>query len=189
MVNSIYMVYRQSRSHSHQSQAGFTLIELIIIVSLTIILMLTASALFMTFLISGAKINSTQTVKQEGQYALSQMEFLLRNAVEILPNTLGDECEADMTEIKLKSFDGGETTLLIEDDGGVNKIASNSGVYLTSEAVEIADDLNFTCTQSNDESHPHINISFTLRKGTPGVDQARDIVEETFSTSTTIRSL
>ncbi|MBU0576470.1 type II secretion system GspH family protein [Patescibacteria group bacterium] len=173
----------------HHLQSGFTLIELIIAVSLTVMLLLTASALFMTFLISGAKVNSTQLVKQEGQHALIQMEFLLRNAIELLPNSFGDECIADMTEIKFRSIDGGETTLAIEDDGGVDKIASNSGVYLTSGAVKIVNGINFTCTQNSDESHPHISISFTLRKGTPGLDPTRDIVQETFTASATVRSL
>lgn len=173
---------------SHQ-KAGFTLIELIIVVALTVIMLLTASALFMTFLISGAKVNSSQLVKYEGNYALTQIEFLLRNAIELVPNSLGNECEADMNEIKIRSIDGGETTIVVEDDGGVDKIASNSGIYLTSAAVEIVDDITFDCSQNNDQSHPHINVYFTLRKGTPGIDQARDIVEETFTASTTIRSL
>ncbi|MFH1959029.1 MAG: type II secretion system protein [Patescibacteria group bacterium] len=177
------------RARAYQ-QAGFTLIELLIVITLTVIMLLTASTLFMTFLISGAKVNSAQLVKQEGQHALTQIEFLLRNAIEIVPNRFDQQCIANMTEIKFRSMDGEETTLSIEDDGGIDKIASNSGIYLTSDAVEIVGgSINFTCTQNNDQSHPHVNFSFTLRKGTLGVDKARDIVEETFTASTTIRSL
>lgn len=176
-------------SQINQNSRGFTLIELLIVISLTVILMLSASVLFMTFLISNSKINSAQLVKQEGRYALQQMEFLLRNALEILPNGLSQECETDMSEIVFYSLDGGTTSLGIEDDGGVNKIASNSGIYLTSDAVTITDGPTFSCVQDSDESHPHISITFTLRKGTPGLDRDRDIVEETFSTSTTLRSL
>ena len=172
-----------------RNRSGFTLIELLIVVSITVILMLTASVLFMTFLISSSKINSAQLVKQEGRYALQQMEFLLRNALELLPNELDQECEADMSEIKFLSIDGGITSLGIEEVDGTNKIASNSGIYLTSNAVEVTNGPIFDCTQDSDQSHPHINITFTLRKGTPGLDQTRDIVEETFTTSTTLRSL
>ena len=172
-----------------QKQNGFTLIELLIVISLTVVLMLAASALFLTFLVSNNKVNSAKIVKQEGQHALQQMEFLLRNALELQTNYYGQECALDMAEIKFLSIDGGTTTLGIEDDGGTNKIASNSGIYLTSDAVEITDGPTFDCVQDSDQSHPHINITFTLRKGTPGLDQARDIVEETFTTSTTLRSL
>ncbi|MBT3250111.1 MAG: type II secretion system protein [Candidatus Pacebacteria bacterium] len=173
---------------SIKEKSGFTLIELLIVTSITVILLLSASVLFMTFLISNSKINSEQLVKQEGQHALSQIEFLLRNALEILPNELGQECELGMTEIKFFSIDGGTTSLKKEDVDGNNKIASNSS-YLTSSTVEITDGPTFNCTQDNDESHPHINISFTLRKGTPGLDRDRDIVEEIFTSSTTVRSL
>ncbi len=151
--------------------------------------MLSASVLFMTFLITNSKVSSAQLVKQEGQHALNQIEFLLRNALEILPNELGQECETNMSEIKFVSIDGGITSLKKEDDNGANKIASNSGIYLTSSAVDITNGPIFSCTQDNDQSHPHINITFTLRKGTPGLDKDRDIVEETFSSSTTVRSL
>jgi prepilin-type N-terminal cleavage/methylation domain-containing protein len=172
-----------------QNHRGFTLIELLIVISTVVILMLTASVLFMTFLISNSKINSAQLVKQEGRYSLQQMEFLLRNAIELLPNSLDQECEAHMSEIKFRSIDGGVTSLGIENDDGIDKIASNSGVYLTSNAVEVTEGPTFNCIQDSDQSHPHINITFTLRKGTPGLDQARDIVEETFTASTILRSL
>lgn len=171
------------------NRSGFSLIELLIVVTLTVMLLLTASVLFMTFLVGGSKVNNTQLVKQEGQYAISQMEFLLRNAVELLPNDSGNECVTDMSQIKFKSIDGGITKLFTQEDGGVNKIASNSGIYLTSGAVDLATEPDFDCYQPNDEAHPHINITFTLRKGTPGTNLDRDIVEETFTTSTTIRSL
>lgn len=171
-----------------KNQAGFTLFELLIAVSLTILLLLSASSLFMMFLIGNTKISGGKLVKAEGNYALSQMEFLLRNAIELLPNADDQQCELDMTEIRLKSIDGGITSLFGETDSGVDKIASNSGVYLTSGSVELVTGPEFDCTQSDDETNPHITISFTLRKGTPGVDKPRDIIEETFTSSTNLRS-
>lgn len=172
-----------------KSQFGMTMIELLIVVTLSAMLLLAASAVFMTFLIGGAKINSQSAVKQEGEYALTQIEFLLRNAVELLPNTLGDECTTDMADIRFVSFDGGITTLSGETADSVTKIASNSGVFLTSSSVDVIDGPTFDCAQDDDEGHPHVTTTFTLRKGSPGVDQDRDIVEQVFSGSTNIRSL
>ena len=168
---------------------GFTLIELLIVIAMSVVLMLTASTLFLTFLVGNTKLNSEKLIKQEGRYAIQQMEFLLRNAIELIPNYSGQECEASMSSIRFNSIDGELTTFMVEEDGGVDKIASNSGVYLTSNAVTIVDGLHFECIQEDDQSHPHININFTLRRGTPGLDEERDIIEETFSTSTTLRSL
>lgn len=168
---------------------GFSLIELLIVVTLVVMLMLAASTIFLTFLVSNSQVNSDQLVKQEGQYALAQMEFLLRNALELEPNTGGIECESGMTEIKLRSLDGATTTLMAENDGGITKIASNSGLYLTSDAVEVTSGPIFNCSQDSDQGQPHIELEFELRKGDPATDLARDVVAQEFATSTVLRSL
>lgn len=183
MHTPYYLNMRNSGRNS-----GFTLIELLVVVTLSIVLMLAASAIFMTFLISNTKTSTNQLVKSEGDFALSQMEFLLRNALELLPNINGDTCTANMSEIVLKSNDNGITTLFTETDNGAAKIASNSGVYLTSGSIELSSEPVFNCIQSADKLSNYVNISFTLRKGTPGIDQARDIVEETFTTGVNLRS-
>lgn len=151
--------------------------------------MLAASTIFLTFLVGNTRTTSLHLIKQEGQYALNQMEFLLRNSIELLPNSSGLECQTGMDEIKLKSIDGQTTTLMAEEDGGVDKIASNSGVYLTSDSVELIEGPIFDCSQSDDQGHPFVNFRFTLRKGNPSLDPNRDIVEQEFKASTSIRSL
>lgn len=176
-------------AHSHQ--AGFTLIEVLIVVSLSVLLMLTASSLFMTFLIGNTKTTTTQLVKAEGEYALNQMEFLLRNAIELMPNSNDEICEPNMDEITLKSFDNGITTLMREtdpSDSNLVKIASNSGVYLTSGAVELTSGPVFNCSETPDGLSQYVTITFQLRKGTPGIDQPRDIVVQDFLTSVNLRS-
>lgn len=167
---------------------GFTLLELLIVVSLTVMLMLSASALFLMFLISNTKGNALKTVSAEGDYALSQMEFIIRNAIEILPNTAGITCAADMDELVVRSVDNGITTLTSEDVDGVAKIASNSGIYLTSGAAELIAGPEFDCTAVEAGNSQYITIQFTLRKGTPGLDEDREIVEQTFQTGVSIRS-
>lgn len=167
---------------------GFTLLELLIVVSLTVILMLSASALFLTFLVSNTKGNALQRVNEEGEYALSQMEFLIRNSIEILPNSSGQTCEQDMTELVIRSIDNGTTMFAAEEVGGVTKIASNSGVYLTSGAAEIIAGPEFDCTTTEAGGTQYVTIQFTLRKGTPGLDQDKEIVEQAFQTSVSVRS-
>lgn len=172
------------------SQAGFTLVELLVVVSLSIMLMLSATALFLTFLVGNTKTNSTQLVKNEGQQAISQIEFLLRNAVELEENNSGYFCNTDMSEIAFKSIDGGITRIFVEEDpsDGKSKIASNSGVYLTSGAVEITAGPTFDCVEDLDRASQYITVSFTLRRGTPSLDSASEIVEETFTTGANLRS-
>jgi prepilin-type N-terminal cleavage/methylation domain-containing protein len=170
------------------STKGFTLLELLIVVSLVVILMLSATSLFLTFLIGNSKSNAIQTVKNEGTYALSQMEFLIRNAINIAPNSSDVSCGEDMNEFVIVSIDGNSTTFFAEEDNGVDKIASNSGVYLTSDEVELVAGPEFDCAQASGSNQSYVNVSFTLRKGSPGVDQATEIVEQQFETSVNIRS-
>lgn len=171
-------------------EAGFTLIELLVVVTLSIMLMLAASALFFMFLISNTKAGAEQRVKSEGEYALGQMTFLLRNALELKTNSLDQICEENMSEITFVSLDGGQTTLLSETDPAddLEKIASNSGTYLTSGAVELISGPEFDCRESGDGVNQFITISFILRKGTPGIDEARDIVQESFTAGVNVRS-
>lgn len=177
------------------SQAGFTLIELLIVVTISVMLMLTASSLFMTLMIGSTKTNSSTLIKQQGNVAMQQIDFLLRNAIDLQPNSTGQTCDPSMTEVVIRSIDGGTTRLRTQLDTSDNryKIASISGTgtsrYLTAGSVEIVgNNLNISCTQSPDFLSRYLTVSFTLRKGTPGIDQARDIVEETFSSSVNLRS-
>ena len=185
------MARNQLISKRHTSK-GFTLIEMMIVITLMVMLMLTASSLFFTTLIGSSKTNVTTQVKEEGDFALSQIEFLLRNAVALRTNLSGQTCQSGMDSIAFQSYDNGITELQKEadpSDDNHEKIASNSGIYLTSSRVELTSGPTFNCSQSNDGSAPFVEVNFTLRKGTPGIDQARDIVEQTFNTGVSLRSL
>ena len=163
---------------------------MLVVISLVVMLMLVATSLFLTTLIGNTKTAISQTVKEEGEYALSQIEFLLRNAIALQENSLTQTCQGGMTEIVLKSVDSGITTLSLEEDPSDNhqKIASNSGVFLTSGGVDVISGPTFDCTQTTDLNQIHVSVSFTLQSGDPGVDDPRDIIQETFSTGVNLRS-
>jgi prepilin-type N-terminal cleavage/methylation domain-containing protein len=177
-------------SSGRQSQHGFTLIEILVVVSLSVIITLGAAGLFFTTLISNSKKNVLTTVKDEGDYALSQIEFLLRNAVSLQanPNSPTDPiCDTGMSSITLKSIDNGITTLSIQN----NKIASQSAstgtpVYLTSTATQLSN-LSFNCEQASQNYGTYVTISFTLSKTSPDFNQPTP-VQDTFTTSVNIRS-
>jgi len=176
---------------AHQNYAGFTMIELLVVVSLSVMLMLATSTLFLTFLIGRTKVTAIKQVKDEGQYAMSRMEFLIRNATEILPNSQYPAgCQADMQSLTIRSVDNGITTLYAEvDTDGRTKIASNSGVYLTSGSLDLIAGPTFDCSQQTDASTQHVVISFSLRRGNPGEDDVRETAESDFKTAVSIRSL
>lgn len=170
-------------------QGGFTLIELLIVTTLSIMLMLTAAALFTTFLISNNRTDSNQAIKAEGEYAIGQMEFLLRNALELLPNSFDQTCTSGMTEITFKSVDDGITTLVQEDDAnGVARIASNSAQFLTSDSVELVAGPTFDCVESPDKVQQYITISFTLQKNATSFGAEEMDVQQTFTAGVNLRT-
>lgn len=148
-------------------QQGFTLIELMIVTALMVILSLTVSSMFMTFLITNARTNTKNTLKVEGSYALSQMEFLLRNSYQLVPNSDAQVCQSAMDRIRLESLDGGLTEFYLETAEDPARIASNSGVFLTSDAVMVQN-LQFSCTESTSGIRS-VSIDFDLTKIVPSV--------------------
>lgn len=174
----------------HSKLSGFTLIELLIVVSLSVMLMLSASSLFMTFLLGNTKVTRMQTIKHEGEYVMSQMEFLLRNAVQLVANDEGQICERDMESIAFISIDSGETLLnkTVDPSDTKEKIASNSAKFLTSGDVDIINGPYFDCTESEDKLTQYVGLRFTLRKGTPTLDVERDILEQEFISGVGLRS-
>lgn len=203
----------------HLFSSGFTLIEVMVVITLSVILMLGASAMFFMTILGNSKAVVTQKLKGDGEFTLGQMEFLIRNSLEIVPNSLDQTCEMGMSELSIKSLDGNITTLTKvadEYDADKIKIASVSSVYslvgydivnlqgaevevprydtvdkkifLMSETADLVSGPTFDCVQDDSGVSPSVTINFSLRRGTPGIDQARDIIEEDFQTTVTLRS-
>lgn len=150
-------------------QTGFTVLEVMIVLLMSSMLMLAASSVFLTMLTSRARSATDQILKSEGNYALQRMEFLIRNGISLQPNSQSIICDDDptMTNLVVKSVDGGVTTFsLLPDlnDGSHPKIASNSGTYLTSSAVEVSQGPTFTCNEDVTTGSRFVTIDFTLSK-------------------------
>lgn len=166
------------------------MIELLVVASLSVILMLATSTLFLSFLMGRTKVTALRQVKSEGQYAINQMEFLIRNALEVVPTAEYPEgCEPNMSSIAIRSIDGEITTFFAEEDSRDNhvKIASNSGVYLTSNTVSVVGGPRFNCEEPADRTAQHVTIWFELRKGEVTDDQ-RETAQSEFQTSVSVRS-
>lgn len=158
-------------------QSGFTLIELLVVTSLLVFLLISISALFMTFMLSASRLNTRNTVKAEGRHALNQMEFMLRNALEISTNGNGQVCSTGMNRIALLSSDGFITEFSALD----GKIASNSA-KLTSESVQIVSGPTFDC-EYGATGDGYVRITFELRKTIPD-----SVISERFSSIVSLRN-
>lgn len=178
------------RRHSQRSQRGFTLIEILVVVSLSVILSVAAAGLFFTTLIGNTKKEIISIVKDEGDYAISQMEFLLRNAVSLTADPdfpLAATCTSGMSRITFKSIDEGITTLY-NDNGRIASKSSTSStpVYLTSDNVTLSGP-TFNCQQSGTNYGSYVTITFSLQKDSPDANRPQPVKED-FTTSANIRS-
>jgi prepilin-type N-terminal cleavage/methylation domain-containing protein len=181
--------------HSHSNrkrQTGFTLIELLVVISLSVVIVTAAASLFYTSLVTSTKKDVLTTVKNEGDFAISQMEFLLRNAVTLVPdpaNPTTAACRATGSSISFKSVDDGITTLT-----AINgKIASQSATsvtpsYLTSDDVTLNPiTITFSCRQSASRTGTYVTIDFTLEKVSPDINHPATLTQQ-FKTSVTLRN-
>lgn len=156
------------------ASAGYSLIEMLVVITLLIMMSLTATSLFLNTLTGSNKTSINLTVKQQGEYAMSQMVAMIRNAVRI------DSCSSG--SMTILNQDGLTTTFSLSG----TQLASNSGIYLTGPDVYVSQGPVFVCTESNDV-YTFANISFSLKKGDPQTDKAIDIVEQQFTTGVGVR--
>lgn len=173
---------------------GFTLIELLVTIAIIAGLSTVLAQAFFTTTRSNTKVEKLTDVKQNGEYALSIMERMIRNARVLTASCTSGGTQATPSAA-IVSPDGITTTFQCLLDGSVTRIASVSSMgteYLTSNAVTLGgtscdtDSLTFYCT-SIAEVFKSLKITFQLsQKGTP-VDQFEK-ASTTFQTTIGIRS-
>lgn len=134
-----------------KTEGGFSLLEMIVVVSLFGL----AGATFVSFLfasiLGNSKAEIVKDVRQNGSWALAVMEGLIRTAVD-----LESQCTAAQT-ITVRNRDNALTTF----DCSGNRIASNSA-YLTSSNLVVSD-CSIVCDGEVGTS-PTVTIHFDLSR-------------------------
>ncbi|MBN1263269.1 MAG: type II secretion system protein [Candidatus Pacebacteria bacterium] len=169
---------------------GFTLLEtLVSLGALGIVLTVTISA-FLTVMTKSAKVRVVKAVESDGKYALRVMEQMVKGAISILPNSVGQTCVSGMDYLKIENLDGGITEFACLNEGTVDGfIASSSGSIdkrLTSPGVKL-DVCSFDCQSGRFDQPDRVTISFGLsqRQATARVEEQADL---NFETSVTLRN-
>jgi len=188
-----------------ENSRGYTLIEL-----LAVMLVLTAvgtiiGAIFVSALRGGNKSTTTNDIRQNGNYAITQMSKMIAfaksfNGITDFDRVTHTNCVAPeggakpYASVTITSFDDGVTTFSCEKDpktGTYGALASRSGalqpIYLIDTNTINVFPCNFTCTQANLFSPITININMTLQKQvSSGFSETQTVIP--FNTSVTLRN-
>lgn len=185
-------------------QYGFTLIELLIGSLLLVVLTLLVNNILFNVFKGTAKSEVLKEVKQNGDYALSVMERMIREAKEVescsgseLSIINQDPDDPDKTKVRHK------TTFKCMLDSGVLRIASSSALppiaigdrmLTSSENVTLTGascpgTLSFTCSQATGKVS-QVEIRFTLRQKTAAgvTPRKEEQAEIPFQTTVSLRN-
>lgn len=174
-------------------QRGFTLLEVLISVAVMSVIGTIIAQSFFTTTRSSAKVEILKDTKQSGDFAMSVMERMIRNASDITTSCASTGTTVD--SISIRSTDGGVTTFQCALNGGVTRIASSSAngiVYLSATNVTLGgtvceeSSLEFVCA-SNPSAGKSVKIQFSLsQKGTGGNQSER--ASTSFQTTINVRN-
>lgn len=159
-------------------KTGFTLVEILVTIGILGIIVVVASNLFFSLLKGSMKTKTLQTVKQNGTYAISVMERMIRNARGI------ETCTSAMKKIKITNPDMRTT----EFDLTGPQIASNSGNFLTSNEVKVESSKvnQFDCVPGNGKPAV-VTIQFSLSQAALA-NRPEEEASVTFQTTVSLRN-
>jgi prepilin-type N-terminal cleavage/methylation domain-containing protein len=174
----------QLHSPFARSEAGFTLIELLVVLSITVVLLMTVSTFFLTFVVSNTKAVFEQKIKRDGEQALGTMSQMLRAS-----HGLISTCGTNLTSLSFLDSDNIPTTLTAQN----NRITSTADttppatIYLTSDFSQLSptNTVTFNCYTNNDQVY--VEISFGLHKGTSNSNDQTTLLRQ-FQTGVNLRN-
>lgn len=171
------------------SREGFTLMEALVVLTISMTVgVIVLSILFSSFRLTN-KVNTLNTVRQNGNNAISQIAKMLRDAKKLDSPT---SCISPISQtfVTFTSLDEGQTRFECSDSPAT--ISSNSASLLDTNTVAlIPNSCWFICSQDNISDFPTISIRFSLiQVSPPGVTLP---VEKTatvpFGTSVVLRNV
>ncbi len=194
------------------NEKGFTLVELLAAIIVLVSVGTIITSIVVSTLRGTNKTNTLTSVRQNGDFAISLMSKMIRDAKSLdevpggttytstscvvsVPGPLTPTpVPTSYTSIKFTSFDGGSTLFTCDVSG--NKITSNSATLIDATAISLSS-CSFSCTRQRYLDSPVIGINFSLTEyrptpvgGGPGVTH---FIENTssipFQTSVIMRNL
>ena len=161
----------------HQSpNYGFTLVEVLVITSLTVILLLGSMTIFMTFMLNQSRLMSKQRIQKAGDDALAQMTRVLREARSI------PGCDIDMDPLPFVDLLEKSGSYTIDDDDRISSEAAETTYLLTPDNLTAS---AFTANCYSGVESDYLKISFTISDDNTLGGQ---ILTQDFSTGISLRN-
>ena len=173
--------HRNGPQEFHKLHRGFTLVELLAVVVITAMMSVVAVSIFLNTQIRGNKARSVSAVTQQGSFLVDQVNFIIRSAKSLQPNSEGVTCSPAMSSLTLETHDMTRITLSLSDSA-----LASDGAALSSPEVRV-ENLNFACSQTAGQPGALIQYSFSLSVG--GVTESADnTFTQDFSSQVSLRS-
>lgn len=154
----------------HTKKAGFTLIELLVVVGITAMVMITVSTIFMTLLLSNARTNARRVIQSDGNTAMHQIEFEIRNAKAIVNCDSGSLTLTNNAGKEIKFSKNSDYKIILTQDATPKVLTANT----------VANTLSFNCVNS-----PQIKVSFSLNI----TDNFDNALTQEFETTVQVRNM
>jgi len=173
----------------NKSNSGFTLIEILAATSILVMLMLAATSMLMTTVMSQAKGSMRAQVKDEGAAIMQRISYNIRNASQITSACAPDPGSSANTityENYGTPYTFGYSSYAITLGDGVNP-----PVALHTSAVKAATAPAFTCTSDAGTGNKFITIDFTLTTNQTDDfkrEGSTNVISEDFSSSVQFRN-
>ncbi|OGM05202.1 hypothetical protein A2125_01720 [Candidatus Woesebacteria bacterium GWB1_43_5] len=151
-----------------RSRGGYSLVELMVVLTVFSVLVLVATQALLLSLKSTAKSEALGKVKENIEYAVSVMERQLHSAKEVVPCP-----NPDPLNLSFISLDGSTLEFACKNPGEDGYISSGAGGRLTSEDVSVIS-CSFSCSL-NPGIPPQVEISIAVedKSASAGAQKAR----------------
>jgi type II secretory pathway pseudopilin PulG len=148
-----------SSNKQFQQLSAFTLIELLVTASLTVLVMMGMTSLFISFIVSAGKARLSQSIRENGSSAMQKMIEELRNA-----KSITSTCDGSPSST-LEFTNADEVTSTFSNIDDKIALVSDANTYFLSSSPGTGSnqlrDLEFTC-HNIDSGARYVEISFTL---------------------------
>ncbi len=196
-------------------QAGFTLIELLVSLAIFGILLVMLTQFLVNFMNMKFNAEATQRIRQEGNYALDQIDYLIRNSM-----TLPDLCMSptptgtSTQQLRTMTLDPATGKLqrnqvflennqikLRQDMSGANKF--NSAAFAAIAPINFTsttggsgtnlpfkvEALSFGCNKNTFTNGYLVTTKFTITYGRKTLGSTQPEIKETFERATAVRNI